>query len=136
MSLWEVPPITFSDGLGWGEPYLYICFNDDCPLYKQGWEQLKEDYAQTASYRCMSYPSNGKFELMPVFSPHGAKGQVIDDQVVLEQEMLKENIKKGFSILSDSRRPTSTHAPWSAPSTSWTASRTPRAFPWTRVSRP
>ena len=101
MSLWEVPPITFSDGLGWGEPYLYICFNDDCPLYKQGWEQLKSDYAQTASYRCMSYPSNGKFELMPVFSPHGAKGQVIDDQVVLEQEMLKENIKKGFSILAD-----------------------------------
>lgn len=101
MSLWEVPPITFSDGLGWGEPYLYICFNDECPLYKRGWEQLKEDFAQTASYRCMSYPSNGKFELMPVFSPHGAKGQVIDEQVVFEQEMLKENIKKGFSILAD-----------------------------------
>lgn len=100
MSLWEVPPITFSDGLGWGEPYLYVCFNDDCSLYRQGWDHLKENYAQTASYRCMNYPGTEQFEVMPVFSPSGAKGQVIDDQVLLEQEMLKENIKKGFSILA------------------------------------
>ena len=30
MNLWEVPSINFSDGLGWGTPYLYVCFNDDC----------------------------------------------------------------------------------------------------------
>ena len=29
------------------------------------------------------------------------KGQIIDDQILLEQEMLKEAIKKGFSILAD-----------------------------------
>jgi hypothetical protein len=38
---------------------------------------------------------------MPVFSPMGAKGQIIDDQVVAEQEALSANIKKGFSILAD-----------------------------------
>jgi len=54
MNLWEVPPITVGDGLGWGTPYLYICFND----------------------------------------------KVIDDQVLAEQEALKEAIKKGFSILA------------------------------------
>jgi hypothetical protein len=38
---------------------------------------------------------------MPVFSPMGAKGQIIDDQVIAEQEALNANIKKGFSILAD-----------------------------------
>jgi len=100
MSLWEVPPINFSDGLGWGSPYLYICFNDDCPIYRQGWENMKENYNQTASYRRMNYPGTDQFELMPVFSPMGGQGQIIDDQVLLQEEMLKEAIKKGFSILA------------------------------------
>jgi hypothetical protein len=38
---------------------------------------------------------------MPVFSPVGGTGQVIDDQVLAEEEILKQNIKKGFSILTD-----------------------------------
>jgi hypothetical protein len=101
MSLWEVPPVTFSDGLGWGEPYLFLCFNDECPLYVQGWDDLEQNYAQKASMRCFNYPGTENFECMPVFSPMGAKGQIIDDQVVAEQESLNTNIKKGFSILAD-----------------------------------
>jgi hypothetical protein len=101
MSIWEVPPMNFGDGLGWGVPYLFLCFNDECPLYVKGWENMKENYAHTASYRCMNYPGTDQFELMPVFSPAGARGQIIDEQAVLEQEALKENIKKGFSILAD-----------------------------------
>ncbi len=101
MNIWEVPPINVSDGLGWGTPFLYICFNDECPLYQQGWDHMKETYSQTASYRCMCYPDSKSFELIPVFSPMGAKGQIIDDQILLEQEMLKEAIKKGFSILAE-----------------------------------
>lgn len=101
MNLWEVPPITFSDGLGWGEPYLFLCFNDECPLYTQGWKTLEENYAQKASMRCFNYPGTETFECMPVFSPQGAKGQIIDEQAILEQEALEANIKKGFSILAD-----------------------------------
>ncbi len=101
MSLWEAPSMTFSDGLGWGVPYLYVCFNDDCSLYKEGWKNLEENYGQTASYRCMCYPGTEQYECMPVFSPHGAKGQLLDDAAMLEEEKLKENIKKGFSILAD-----------------------------------
>jgi hypothetical protein len=101
MSIWEVPPMNFGDGLGWGVPYLFLCFNDECPLYVQGWDHLEETYAHKASYRCMNYPGTQQFELMPVFSPMGARGQIIDDQALLEQETLKENIKKGFSILAD-----------------------------------
>lgn len=101
MSIWEVPMITVGDGLGWGTPYLFICFNDECPLYVQGWDNIMENYAHRASYRCMCYPGTQQYECIPVFSPQGATGQIIDDQVVAEQEMLKQAIKKGFSILAD-----------------------------------
>jgi hypothetical protein len=101
MSIWEVPPVAFSDGLGWGAPYLFICFNDQCPIYAQGWDHLSENYAHNASYRCMNYPGTEQYEVMPVFSPMGAKGQIIDDEVVAAEEALKESMKKGFSILAN-----------------------------------
>lgn len=100
MSLWEVPPVSFSDGLGWGTPYLYLCFNDDCPLYVQGWKNIEEHYGHTSSYRCMCYPGTETFECMPVFSPMGGTGQIIDEQAIAQQEMLKEAIKRGFSVLA------------------------------------
>ncbi len=101
MSIWEVPPMTFSDGLGWGSPYLFVCFNDECPPYKQGWKNIQENYGHNASYRCMCYPDKRNFEFLPVFSPVGGQGQIIDNEVALQQEALKENIKKGFSVLAD-----------------------------------
>ena len=101
MNLWEVPPVNVGDGLGWGTPYLYICFNDNCSCYQQGWDHMKENYAQSASYRSMNYPGTETFEIIPVFSSMGGRAQVIDDQVLAEQEALKEAIKKGFSILAE-----------------------------------
>ncbi|MFZ2630364.1 MAG: zinc ribbon domain-containing protein [Desulfosalsimonadaceae bacterium] len=101
MSLWEVPPITCGDGLGWDSPYLYVCFNDACPIYVSGWDNLMENYAHRASYRCIKSPFGNNFEVMPVFSSVGGSGQIIDDRVMAEQEVLKEAIKKGFSILAD-----------------------------------
>ena len=101
MKLWEVPPVNFSDGLGWGSPYLFLCFNDECPMYTQGWKDMEENYAQRASMRCFNYPGTKQFECMPVFSSFGGTAQIIDEQALAEQEMLKENIKKGFSILAD-----------------------------------
>ncbi len=101
MKIWEVPPLTFSDGLGWGAPYLFVCFNDDCELYKQGWENIEENYGHKASYRCMCYVGEDNFHCMPVFSPVGATGQMIEDQDLMQEEVLKENTKRGFSILTD-----------------------------------
>jgi predicted RNA-binding Zn-ribbon protein involved in translation (DUF1610 family) len=101
MTIWEVPPFSFSDGLGWGTPYLFICFNDECTLYVKGWENMEENYAQVASYRCMNYPGTEQFECIPVFSPTGGTGQIIDEEILAEQEILKEKTKRGFSILTD-----------------------------------
>jgi len=101
MTLWEVPPINFSDGLGWGSPYLFICFNDECPSYKKGWEHMHETMEAPASYRCINEPGQKNFEYMPVFSPQGATGGKLDDAALLAQETKKELVKQTFSLLTD-----------------------------------
>jgi hypothetical protein len=101
MSLWEVPPINFSDGLGWGTPYLFVCFNDNCPSYRAGWQNLMETMEAPASYRCYLEPGTTNFEYMPVFSPIGAQGGKLDDEVLIREEQKKELLKQTFSILTD-----------------------------------
>jgi hypothetical protein len=101
MKLWEVPSINFSDGLGWGEPCLFLCFNDQCSLYTQGWKDMEENFSQHASMRCFNYPGTDQFECMPVFSSMGGQGQIIDDIALAQEEELKERTKRGFSILAD-----------------------------------
>ncbi len=101
MTLWEVPPITFGDGLGWGTPYLFVCFNDECSAYKEGWDNLMETVEFSASYRCINTPGEENFQYMPVFSPAGGKGQMLDDQELANREALKEAMKVGFSVLTD-----------------------------------
>ena len=86
MAIWECPPMTFSDGLGWGTPYLYVCFNDECPLYVEGWENIMEHYANVASYRCICDPSSKKMECMPVFGREGGKGNIIDEEIKAREE--------------------------------------------------
>jgi len=78
-----------------------MCFNDNCTLYEKGWDNLRENYAHNASYRCINFPGTDTFEVIPVFSQVGGLAQKIDENVLAEQEILKENIKRGFSILTD-----------------------------------
>jgi hypothetical protein len=101
MDLWEVPPVNFSDGLGWGVPYLYVCFNNDCPLFKGGWDDIMNQVGQKSSVRCMNYPGTKQFELLPVFSSMGGGGQIVTDETVARQKAQDEAIKSGFSILAD-----------------------------------
>jgi hypothetical protein len=101
MDIWEVPPITFSDGLGWGEPFLFVCFNDKCPPFISGWDDIEDNYGHRASYRCINYPFTDNFELMPVFGKTGGEGQIISEETINEQEKIKEKIKTGFSTLAD-----------------------------------
>ncbi len=101
MTLWEVPPINFSDGLGWGTPYLFVCFNDECSSYQNGWDQLGQTMEARASFRCYVEPGQSNFEYMPVFSPMGAQGGKLDDEVLIRQEAERELAKQTFSILTD-----------------------------------
>jgi len=100
MKIWETPNIPVGDGLGWGTPYLFICFNDECSLYKEGWSHINQSYAHNASYRCICYPETQQYECIPVFSNVGGQGQIIDEETLAREEALKEATKKGFLILA------------------------------------
>ena len=101
MSLWEVPDIPMGDGLGWGTPYLFVCFNDECSSFRKGWDEIKESMEFSASYRCINSPGDEHFEYMPVFSSLGGTGQVLDDNVMEMREASKEAMRQGFSLLTD-----------------------------------
>ncbi len=79
MSKCETPPFNFADGLGWGVPYFYVCFNNDCRLYVSGWANLMNNYGKTASYRCMCYPDNGVMDTIAVYTPEALTGQIIEE---------------------------------------------------------
>jgi len=96
MVIWECPPVSFSDGSGWGTPFLYVCFNDDCPPYLEGWNHIMEHYANVASYRCICDPMSGKMDSMPVFSRDGGKGYIIDEEVKAREEARKAAEKRGL----------------------------------------
>jgi hypothetical protein len=49
----------------------------------------------------MNYPGTQQFELMPVFSDMGGRGQIVDEQVLIDKEALKEAIKRGFCLLAE-----------------------------------
>jgi hypothetical protein len=103
MNLWEVPPVACDDGLGWGSPYLYMCFNDECPLYLEGWKNIEENYGRTASYRCLCYPDSLKFECMSVFGPFGGKGQIVDEAAMARQKEIDIRVKAGMEELEARR---------------------------------
>ncbi len=54
--------------LDWDSPYLWVCYNNECTLFKKGWEHMMENYGQLVSYRCMIHPQNGEKGVIPAFS--------------------------------------------------------------------
>jgi len=102
MSIWEVPQFPFEDGLGWGTPYLFVCFNNQCPLYEQGWNHIRRNYGRHASYRCICYPGSNTYACMAIFGPKGATGQIIDDEIASAKlQALKTGIERKLSDLED-----------------------------------
>lgn len=101
MSVWEVPPMNFSDGLGWGTPYLFVCYNNDCPSYASGWDHIKETYAHKASTRCINFPGTDQYEYMPVFGEAGGTGQLVDEEMLAQQKAFEDKIKEGFRCLAE-----------------------------------
>ena len=54
--------------LDWDSPYLWVCFNNECSLFKKGWNQMMENYGQLVSYRFMIHPQDGSAGVVPAFS--------------------------------------------------------------------
>ena len=54
--------------LDWDAPYLWVCYNNECTLFKKGWDHMMESVGQLVSYRFMIHPQNGQAGVIPAFS--------------------------------------------------------------------
>lgn len=73
MKKWRVPINST-----WPHEFFYVCFNDDCPYFVQGWEQMWEQQETKASYRCRLDPDTGKYMPLPVWSTEALKDDIIE----------------------------------------------------------
>jgi hypothetical protein len=85
MSLCESPPIHVGDGLGWGSDVLFICLNDSCSLFLNGWDQIEKQYGHHASYRYMEVPGSPEGNCMMVGNADAFKACVVDKEALKNQ---------------------------------------------------
>lgn len=107
MNIWMEDMFPFAEGPGWELPYLFICFNDECSLYVEGWNTIQLAYGHHASMRCMCDPTTGKCEGVPVFSSMGMRGGIVDDFVPEPEPIVNDaiQISKNELFLCSSRIP-------------------------------
>jgi hypothetical protein len=65
----------------WESDFLWVCLNDDCTYYVEGWAWMMEKYQVHASYRHRIDPTTGQAGPLPVRSPEHLKSHVVDDTV-------------------------------------------------------
>jgi hypothetical protein len=71
---WRVP-----EDASWGEEFFFVCFNDDCSYYQEGWDWMKQQYNQRASYRHAVNPTSGGTMPLPVWSDSATREMIVDD---------------------------------------------------------
>ncbi|MBM9519639.1 zinc ribbon domain-containing protein [Desulforhopalus vacuolatus] len=81
----EAPPIHVGDGLGWGAEVLFICLNDECPVFVNGWDKIEEAYGHHASYRYMELPGSPEKNYMMVGNAGAFTGCIIDREKILSK---------------------------------------------------
>ncbi len=74
MKKWECGPES-----SWGAPFLWVCFNDDCPYYVRGWEFMMTTQQIKASYRHRLIPGTKDSGPLAVWSPYALRDGIIED---------------------------------------------------------
>lgn len=99
MSCCEAPPIHIGDGLGWGSDVLFICLNDACPVFLNGWEKIETQYGHHASYRYMELPDSKESNYMMVANSDAFKACVINKEELKAQNKKYQEQKKAVKEL-------------------------------------
>jgi len=69
---WLVP-----EGSSWSSDHLWVCFNDDCSYYRDGWAWMREQYSQNVSYRYAQDTVSGAATMVPVWSASATRDRII-----------------------------------------------------------
>lgn len=99
LSCCEAPQIHVGDGLGWGSDVLYICLNDECPIFVNGWKQIEEQYGHSSSYRHMQLPGSTESNVMMVGSEDAFKGSIISLEALEAQNVRYQKEKEALTLL-------------------------------------
>lgn len=101
MSCCESPPIHVGDGLGWGSDVLFICLNDGCTLFLEGWDKIEHQYGHHASYRYMELPGSPEGNYMMVGNADAFKACVIDKEDLKMQNQRYRRSKEASDELKN-----------------------------------
>ncbi len=64
---------------GWGANQ-WVCFNDECSYFRDGWTWIWETYRAKASYRFrVVNPATGATSPLPVWSATAMRDRIVDD---------------------------------------------------------
>jgi len=99
MSCCDAPPIHVGDGLGWGSEVLFVCLNDECPLFVNGWAKIAQQYGHNSSYRYMELPGSSESNVMMVGTAEAYKGFVVDREALLAQNKRYQKEKSALQQL-------------------------------------
>ncbi|MBI4831737.1 MAG: ogr/Delta-like zinc finger family protein [Candidatus Lindowbacteria bacterium] len=75
MKKWAVPAAS-----SWDAEFHYVCFNDNCRYFVDGWAWMREKYQANASYRHCVDPASGCSRPLPVWSVTALKDAIIDNR--------------------------------------------------------
>ncbi len=99
LSLCHAPPVHVVDGLGWGCEYLFICLNDECSLFANGWQHIENQYGHVGSYRYMEIPGSKETYNMMVAGRGAFTGSLVDVEAIKEQNERYQQEKKAVAAL-------------------------------------
>ena len=71
---WRVP-----EGATWSEEFFFVCFDDECSYYLEGWGWMMQEYAQKASYRYALNPTTGGSLALPVWSASATREMIVEE---------------------------------------------------------
>jgi hypothetical protein len=99
LTLCDAPPIHVGDGLGWGCEYLFICLNDECSLFSNGWEHIENQYGHVGSYRHMEIPGSKETYSMMVAGAGAFTGSIVDVEAIKKENVRYQEAKKALASL-------------------------------------
>lgn len=73
MKKWKVPGNST-----WPDDFFYVCFNDACSYFVEGWQHSWKEQQIHVSYRCRLDPDSGKYVPLAVWSSDALKDDIVE----------------------------------------------------------
>ncbi len=100
LTLCHAPPIHVGDGLGWGSEFMFICLNDECKLFVDGWKNIENNYGHVGSYRHMKLPDSNECYSMMVAGKDAFTGSVVDPEQIKRTSLRYEKEREATAALA------------------------------------